>query len=142
MFVLLISSFILLIPVLSIERVTESVQIEMFFRDLTSQISLMQNHAMLASQPTRISFKPQSNTINFRVINTENNELQYHPVNRDIDLKGNPYYRLGGTSNRDFIFKTETGHITNSNSIYFDTNRGRYRLVFQIGSGRIEIREY
>lgn len=139
--ILLVSSLILLIPVLSITKMTASIQVELFFRDLTSQITLMQNHAILTKQPTRITFMPRNDTINFRVIDIESGNLKEHPINRDINLKNNPYYHLAGTSNRDFIFKSESGNISHSNSIYFDTDLGQYRLVFQMGSGRIEIRE-
>src|SRR5690625_2782626 len=83
--VLMIASLFLLIPILSLQQATERVQIELFFRDLTSQITLMQNHAMLAGQPTKITFIPARDTISFRVMDLENIEVDDHPINRDIN---------------------------------------------------------
>src|SRR5699024_10630316 len=66
--VLMITSSLLLFPVLSIENVTESIQIDLFFRELTSKITNMQSYAILRDQTTDIQFNPEENTIKFRIV--------------------------------------------------------------------------
>lgn len=135
--VLIIISSLLLFPVLSIQHVTETIQIDLFFRELTSKITKMQAYAILHDQTTDVEFYPQNNVIRFRIVdvNAQNNSLQ------DTWELDNPYYHLSGTSIKEFAFKKGTGNITKSDRIYIHTTQGEYELVYLMGSGRFEIRK-
>jgi len=135
--VLMITSILLLFPVLSIQRVIERTQIDLFFRELTSKITQMQTHAILHNQTTDIKFYPQTNMVYFRIVdaNVQDNILG---ETWEID---SPYYELSGTDTKEFAFKKGTGNITKSNRIDINTTKGKYELVYLMGSGRFEIRK-
>lgn len=135
--VLMITSSLLLFSVLSIKNVTETIQIDLFFRELTSKITNMQTHAILHDQTTDIQFYPQNNVIKFRVVDA-NAQNEFLKETWELD---NPYYRLSGTSIKEFAFKKGSGNITKSDRIYIHTTKGEYELVYLMGSGRFEIRE-
>src|SRR5699024_9520699 len=135
--VLIITSSLLLFPVLSIKNVTETIQIDLFFRELTSKITNMQAHAILHDKTTDIQFYPENNTIYFRVMDAEKQD-EYLKKTWKLN---NPYYRLSGTSIKEFSFKKGTGNITKSDRIYIHTTQGEYELVYLMGSGRFEIRQ-
>ncbi|HLR92474.1 MAG TPA: competence type IV pilus minor pilin ComGD [Atopostipes sp.] len=137
LFVLTILSAFFLFPALSIDEVIESTQIDLFFRELTSKVTQMQTHAVLNGEMTEIEFVPELNTIRFYVRETDEED---HYLNAFWELD-NPYYKLGGTHPQTFTFKRGTGNITSSRKVHFDTTKGRYELVYYLGSGRFEIRE-
>ena len=135
--VLMITSSLLLFPVLLIENVTESVQIDLFFRELTSKITNMQSYAILHDQTTDIQFNPEENTIKFRIVDAN---VQNDILNETWELD-DTYYCLKGKTTKTFGFKRGTGNITKSNRISFHTTQGEYELIYLMGSGRFEIRE-
>lgn len=135
--VLMITSILLLFPILSIQRVIERTQIDLFFRELTSKITQMQTHAILHNQTTDVQFYPQNNMIRFRIIDT-NAQDDILGETWEID---SPYYELSGKDTKEFAFKKGTGNITKSNRIDINTTKGKYELVYLMGSGRFEIRK-
>lgn len=132
---LLVISSMTLIPILSIDKMIASAQIDTFFREVTSNITLMQNHAILNSERTDIRFikSNEGDYIEFEVYGNKN-----HPVNRKM-LVDSPYYEFGTEKYFNFYFKKETGNISSSNKILFHTRNGYYHLTYWLGSGRFEI---
>lgn len=135
--VLMMTSILLLLPILSIERVIENIQIDLFFRELTSKITQMQTHAILHDQTTDVQFYPQNNIVRFRVVD-ENVKDDILRETWEIDSS---YYELSGTAMKEFAFKKGTGNITKSDRVHINTTKGKYELVYLLGSGRFEIRE-
>lgn len=133
--VLLVTSLLILLPTLSIDKMVESLEIDLFFREMTSNITLMQNHAILAGKKTSVEFYPIENNelIRFKVANN-------HPLNRTLYLYS-PYYWFNGSEPRTFDFKSDTGNISASNTIRFNTTQGMYKLTYLMGSGRFDIKK-
>ena len=133
--VLLISSILLLIPTLSMGRLIGELEANLFFRELTSNFTLMQNQAIMGGRSTKVTFYGMEGVdrINFEV--TTN-----HPLNREMILES-PYYRLGDKGTKSFRFKEGTGNITKSGSIHMFANNGYYKLTYLLGSGRFDIKE-
>lgn len=136
-FLLFIISMMTLIPVLSIDKMIASAQIDAFFRELSSNITLMQNHAILNNERTDIQFvkgkEGAEDIIEFKV-----NGYADHPLNRRMSVDS-PYYAYGTGKYFGFHFKKGTGNISISNTVEFDTVKGRYTLTYWLGSGRFEI---
>lgn len=137
---LFIASLLIFMPLLSIENLTESIQIDLFFRELTSNVTLMQNHAILAGEKMIVEFIPQDNLIRFK--NDTVSSGKSHPLYREMSLAESPC-EIVGNSYGQIIFYENTGTISSRGAwnTYFDTSKGRYRLIFWLGSGRFEIQK-
>src|SRR5699024_4016362 len=135
--VLMITSILLLFPVLSIQRVIESKQLDLYFRELTPKITQRQTHAILHNQTTDIKFNPQTNMVYFRI---DEYTIQDNNLGETWE-NDSPYYDLSRTDTKEFAFKKGTGNITKSNRIDINTTKGKYELVYLMGSGRFEIRK-
>lgn len=138
---LLIAAFLLLLPVLSLQQTIRNTAVDMFFRELSSNITLMQNHAILAGENTMVEFAPRANVIRFKVLNADSGSN--HPLDREISLAESPC-EFVGTEFQTVYFKRDTGNIAMMYDrwrIKFQTDVGVYELVFKIGSGRFDIRK-
>lgn len=138
---LFITSLFFLMPILAFDQVMENMQINLFFRELSSNITLMQNHAILSGKKTMVEFVPQANVIRFKEHDVDGSSD--HPINREIHLQEG-IYELQSSNYRQVIFHGETGNIAVSNHKWrtvFTTSNGSYELVFQLGSGRFDIRK-
>lgn len=133
--VLMVSSLLLLMPTLTMGSLIEDLEINLFFRELTSNLTLMQNQAIMSGSGTQVSFyrANDQDRITFEV-------HKGHPLNREMILDG-PYYRLAGSGTKKFRFKEETGNITSSNFVRVFTNQGDYKLTYLLGSGRFDIKK-
>lgn len=140
--VLLIVSFLTFLPALSIQQTIERTAVDMFFRELSSQITLMQNHAILAGERTAVEFAPNAKVIRFKVIGSNNSSHQ--PLNREISLADGPC-QFSEPGYQTVYFKKDTGNISMVNNsrwrIKFKTELGAYEIVFKLGSGRFDIRK-
>lgn len=134
---LLVISLITVIPVLSVDKMIESAEIELFFQELSSNITLMQNHAILNNEATKVHFIQQNDRefIDFQVVQKTN-----HPLNKRM-LVDSPYYHFRGKGSKDFYFSKGTGNISGSSSFSFWTTKGDYRFTYWLGSGRFEIKK-
>lgn len=134
--VLVIVSLMLIIPTLSIDKMIEKTQVDTFFQELTSNITLMQNHTILNNEETEVRFYKGStgDIIDFKVKGYTN-----HPLNREMVID-NKFYTFNA-SFTSFGFKKETGNITKTGHVSFDTSQGRYYLYYWLGRGRFEIRK-
>lgn len=137
---LFVASLLILMPFISIEKVTESVQIDLFFRELASNITLMQNHAILAGEKMIIEFIPQNNMIRFKNKAAVNDTA--HPLYREMYLQEG-IYEFIDESYGQVSFYEYTGNISSRGgwTTYFKTSKGLYKLVFWLGSGRFEIQK-
>ena len=133
--VLLVSSILLLVPTLSMGQLMEEMEVNFFFRELTSNLTLMQNQSIMGGHGTKVSFygTKQKGHILF-VVNSG------HPLNREMVLD-RPYYRLAENKPVEFRFKAGTGNITSSNTVKFSSTQGQYRLTYLLGSGRFDIKK-
>lgn len=135
-----IISLLMLMPVLSLKNITESIQVDLFFKELTSNITLVQNHSMLTGEAMRIEFIPRDNLIRFNSRDRGNDST--HPLYREMHLEGG-LYELIGNEYGEVIFYGDTGNISARNgwTRLVQTAKGRYNLVFWLGSGRFEIQK-
>lgn len=134
--VLFITGVLIVLPILSIDKMIESIQIELFFRELSSSVTMMQNHTILTGELSIITFAPSDvDTIRFRV-----SDHSDHPYNRDIVLDS-PYYSLMTKGVESFKFHRESGNISSFRTIKFDTTQGQYDYTYLLGSGRFDFKK-
>lgn len=137
---LFVASLLIFMPVLSIEKITERIQIDLFFRELTSNITLMQNQAILTGRKLVVEFVPKENLIRFTEdkMSVESVHLTYKEMPLKKDL-----YEFYGNDYGEVVFNGHTGNITSKNgwTTYIMTSQGLYKLVFWLGSGRFEIQK-
>lgn len=130
-----IISLTLLIPALSIDEMIENTQIEMFFRELTADITLMQNHTILTGEGTNIDFRRSNGVDRIRY----SVRLQPdHPLNKTVVIDP----EIGGFRNAVptlIEYNVSSGNISNFGTIDFVMSNGTYRLTFWLGSARFEI---
>lgn len=131
--VLFIIGLIFSFPIFSIRGVEEDIELDLFFEELSSSITMMQNHAILNNQPTYVEADPELKKFLFRVRGERQHELNHELIVPDS-------VTLIGTV-RQYEFQSQSGNQGNLNRLRMDTNQGRYELVFQMGSGRFEIRK-
>lgn len=132
--ILLITVSLILIPALSIDKMVETVQVDLFFRELSSNITLMQNHSILNGEKTEVRFRPykSGHRIEFLV-----NSDSTSPLNKTIYLDESLYY-FSMNNGREIIFG-QTGNISTAGNVSFTTSKGEYKLTYLLGSGRFAI---
>jgi len=133
--ILIIAAGLLLLPTLSIDRITESIQIDLFFREMTAKMTMMHNHTLLHNERTSVQFAPQNELIRFRVSGQPT-----HPLNTEISFADKPY-TLERSTYHEFSFKAETGNVSGSDTIHFNTTEGNYKLTYLLGSGRFYVQK-
>lgn len=120
-------------PILSFREAEKDIELDLFFEELSSSITLIQNHAILNGQTTYVEANPDLNTFLFRVRGEDT-----HSINHQLDITDT--VMLIGTV-RQYEFQRQSGNQGNLNRLRMDTHKGRFELVFQMGSGRFEIRK-
>lgn len=137
---LLIVSMLFAFPVLSIQQMLEKIEVELFFRELSANITMMQNHAILTGERTQVIILPTQQTIRFRLGANMNTRREIVEIDLPEDVT-----RFNGTRQSVYSFARYSGNVHNSNeaswTTTFNTVKGDYELVFMIGSGRHEIRK-
>lgn len=134
--ILLITASLLFIPVLSIDKMLEAVQVDLFFRELTSNITLMQNHAILNGERTEIRFRPykSGHQINF-LVNFDSSS----PLNQTVYLDES-LYQIDMKKGYEIKFGNN-GNLNQGGHVKFETVEGNYILKYLQGSGRFGIEE-
>lgn len=135
--ILMITSSLLLFSVLKINETIETVQIDLFFRELTSKITQLQTHALMTGESTEVKVVPGEELISFRIYE----EGKENHILNEVWIIDSSYYEIGSYGARQFIFKGGSGNITGSDKIIFNTTKGRYELVYLMGSGRFDVRK-
>lgn len=132
--VLMITSSLILLPVLSIDKMIESTQTELFFRELSSRITMMQNHSIMNGEKTSVDFfQNEAHFIRFQV---DGNSV--HPLNSRMYLDKS-LVEFSGSGYQKFSFAKDTGTINGMETIRFNTSQGVYKLTYLLGSGRVGI---
>lgn len=121
----------LLIPVIPFNSMKSQMETSLFFEEVRSSITLMQNHAVLNNQRTEVEIRPQAGELVFRVIGDQN-----HLLNHTISLP-EEIEILGGS--KLYRFLSGSGNQGNLNKTRFEVNDDIYELSFKLGSGRFEI---
>jgi len=131
--VLLLVSILVGFPILSVQKAQESIRINLFIEDLSSGITLIQNHAVMNGETTIFEVNPTSNVLNFRVYGVNS-----HPFNYTISPPKE--VSLTGGSKR-YMFNSYSGNIGKYETFSINTTEGVYNFVFQMGSGRFYVRK-
>lgn len=127
------------IPVLAIDKMIVETKVDLFFRELTSNITMMQNHSVLNGERTSVRFFNDTNNgnefVDFNVVLKPDHHLNKRQ-NLDLD-----YYHYRNKASKVIYFKGYSGHISESSNVHFRTSTADYTLTFWLGSGRFEIRK-
>lgn len=130
--VLSVISFIIGLPVLQLTHVRKQSETQLFFDSLSSSITLIQNYAVLNNEWTAMEYRPSRGTIYFKVLGDSS-----HPVNHVLTVPD--HMTILSTAN-EVRFLSKSGTISNPHTLAFQTVNGKVECVFQIGSGRFDIR--
>ena len=135
--VLFIISCTFLIPVLAIDKMIEQTTVDLFLREMTGNLTMMQNHAILNGEGTMVQFSNDKDNgtefIDFTIRQQPNHRLNKRQVlNTD-------YYSLRNNEPKVIYFKSHSGNISESGNVRFRSVNGDYRLIFWLGSGRFEV---
>ncbi|API89964.1 hypothetical protein BKP56_12150 [Marinilactibacillus sp. 15R] len=131
--VLSLVGIFLLIPVIPFNKMEADIENSLFFEELQSSITLLQNESVLNDEWTEIEMRPNAREIVFRVIGKRN-----HILNRSIALP-DTIEILGGS--KVYRFLSESGNQGNLNKTRFQVGDKFYTLSFKLGSGRFELSE-
>jgi len=131
--VLFLVSILVGFPILSVQKAQESVRIKLFIEELSSGITLIQNHAIMNGEATTFQVKSSSDNIHFRIYGKPS-----HPLNFTISPP-EEVQLIGGT--KRYIFKSHSGNIGKYETFSINTSEGVYDFVFQMGSGRFYVRK-
>lgn len=135
--VLFIISSTFLIPVLAIDKMIEQTTVDLFFRELTGNLTMMQNHAIINGEGTMVQFSNDKDNgtefIDFKIRQQPNHRLNKRQV-LDTD-----FYTFRNKELKVIYFKSHSGNISESGNMRFRSVNGDYRLIFWLGSGRIEV---
>lgn len=133
--VLFLVSLLVGFPILSVQKAEESIKVQLFIEEFSSKITLLQTHAIMNGEPTSFEVKPGSNVVNFRVYGYDRNS---HPLNHRWSLPEEVNF-FGGS--KRIIFKAHSGNVGDYGSFRLNTVSGQYNFVFQMGSGRFDVRK-
>lgn len=130
--VLSVISFLFTIPVVQLNQVRKQSETQLFFDSLSSSITLIQNYSVLNNEWTSMEYRPSRGTIYFKVVGNNT-----HPINHVLTVP--EHMKIISTAN-EIRFLKNSGTISNPHTIAFETINGKVECVFQIGSGRFDIR--
>lgn len=130
--VLSVISFLFTIPVVQLNQVRRQSETQLFFDSLSSSITLIQNYSVLNNEWTSMEYRPSRGRIYFKVVGNNT-----HPINHVLTVP--EHMKIISTAN-EIRFLKNSGTISNPHTIAFETINGKVECVFQIGSGRFDIR--
>lgn len=131
--VLFIFSLVSLFSITSIQRTQRNLELNLFLEEISSSLTLVQTHAILNEETTFVEILPTSREFRFRVRGNHNHEISHTVfLPETVSLYGGA---------RDFDFKRGSGNVTKFSTIRLKTHKGDYGIVFQIGSGRFDIKK-
>lgn len=138
---LMIISILILLPLLSINRVIHLIETEIFFRELNSNVTMIQSHAILTGKNTAVEFVPKKNIIRFKVF--DQSYPSGHPLNQEIKLEESNL-EFYGSKYQSIYFLGNTGNVSvtdNNWRVFFKNRDNLYEFVLKLGSGRFEVRK-
>ncbi|MCC5889655.1 MAG: hypothetical protein JJU01_03730 [Alkalibacterium sp.] len=130
--VLSIVSFIIGLPAVQLNHIRKQSETQLFFDSLSASITLIQNYAVLNNEWTSMEYRPSRGTIHFRVVGNSS-----HPINHVLTVP--EHMKILSTAN-EIRYVRRSGTISNPHTLAFQTINGKVECVFQIGSGRFDIR--
>ncbi|MCC5894604.1 MAG: prepilin-type N-terminal cleavage/methylation domain-containing protein [Alkalibacterium sp.] len=130
--VLSVVSLLLALPTIHFNSLTKKTETAIFFDSFQSSMTLVQNYSVLNDVWTVVRFRPSRGEISFRV-----SEETGHPIEHILTLP--EHVKILNTT-VEFRFSKKSGSIGYYETIYFETPEGYVDYVFQLGSGRFEIR--
>ena len=125
--VLFIAAALLFIPTIYTKQTKIHLENQLFVEELQSQLTAIQNYAVLSGEVTAMIVSSQHKSIQFRVIDDEQNELNgviYLP-----ETVTTPRYKV-------YHFNAYSGNLRNFDTLVFFINNERHTMTFQLGSGR------
>ncbi|AGY81237.1 MULTISPECIES: competence type IV pilus minor pilin ComGD [Carnobacterium] len=125
--VLFIAAALLFIPTIYTKQTKIHLENQLFVEELQSQLTAIQNYAVLSGEVTAMIVSSQHKSIQFRVIDDEQNELNgviYLP-----ETVTTPTYKV-------YHFNAYSGNLRNFDTLVFFINNERHTMTFQLGSGR------
>src|SRR5699024_2002089 len=131
--VLGVVAFLLLLPTIQMKPVEEKVGADLFIEQLSSQITLMHQNAVLNGEMTAIEVEPNQKRVRFSVIGNSASQL-----NQTIYLP--EHMQVYGGYKR-YTFRPHSGNITTVDRIRYSDSKRIFEFIFQIGSGRFYVKE-
>lgn len=133
MLVLMIGAFLIGLPPVVSASYAEELEGRLFLEQLQSSITLIQNEAVLNGKRTKMATYPNNRLIRFTVVGESG-----HPANHTLAL---PKSVSLTSRSEDYYFTSGAGNLANLKPLTFKMNGEDVELVFQMGSGRYEIRK-
>lgn len=124
--VLMVLSIILFLPALSFEGARTRIETDAFFKELAASITLVQNQAVLENKQTSV-------TITSQHIYFESSDAR-----KVLDYPEHIHYQ---EPTFKVHFSPGTGNINQFKHPIFQSPYGEFKLGFQLGSGRFEIKK-
>ncbi|MBT2731296.1 competence type IV pilus minor pilin ComGD [Carnobacterium sp. ISL-102] len=125
--VLLIAASLLLIPTIYTKNTKNTLENQLFVEELQSHMTAIQNYAILSGNTATMIVSSQYKTIQFKVIDDEQNEL-----NQLIHLPET----ITTPNRKTYYFNGYSGNLRNFDTLVFFINNTRHTMAFQLGSGR------
>jgi len=125
--VLLIATGLLLIPTIYTKQTKINLENQLFIEEMQSHMTAIQNYAILSGKVTVMIVSSQYKTLQFKVIDDEQNELNqliYLP-----ETVTTPTYKV-------YHFNGYSGNLRVFDTLVFYINEERHTMTFQLGSGR------
>lgn len=132
MVVCFVMMIVLSFPVVSFKRAQEQMEIDLFFEQMVSGMTLIQSQAVFNDKWTQVEVRPAAQEVRFTVRGGLLPEVSHRLTVPDS-------MTIVGTS-KSFSFNSGSGNINNFSPINIETSRGRYQISYQLGSGRFEVR--
>lgn len=131
--VLIIVAIIIGLPSVKLSKLNTQIDSDIFINQLASEITLLQQNAILNGEMTVLEVEPSQNQFRLSVMQNKHSSLnKTMKVPKDMKLYGG-YKR--------FSFRPYSGNITQVDRIRLSNASKTYEIVFQIGSGRFYVRE-
>lgn len=130
--VLSIIGLLIGLPATQLTHISKQSETQLFFDDLSASITLIHNYAVLNNEWTSMEYRPSRGTIYFKVVGNNS-----HPINHVLTV---PSHMTIISTADEIRFLRGAGTISNPRTVTFQTINGRVQCVFQIGSGRFDIR--
>jgi len=119
---------------LSLDNISENISyrispssVNITVEELQSHMTAIQNYAILSGNTTTMIVSSQYKTIQFKVIDDEQNEL-----NQLIHLPET----ITTPDRKTYYFNGYSGNLRNFDTLVFFINNTRHTMAFQLGSGR------
>lgn len=126
--VIMMLSIIILIVVPSFTSISEAHEVEHFLEQLQNDLYFAQATALSRGKPVMLDFQPSRSRYQVRMSNQAILSRDY-PTHFTVE-KGSMDTRVEFNAN---------GNIRFIGTMFIETQRGKYKLTFQLGKGRFDV---